>query len=387
MAIAQPQILTAIYSPSFGADPELFLTQNGNIIGAEKVIPKAGINVAGNTKIVLDGVQVELHLSPSTCRATLGNTMRALFKQLHYTLSKSEGLSASFAPVVEVSKKEMDSLDEAAKQLGCAPSLNTYDPKATIKVAKDFRQRSAGGHIHIGLQQMIALKQSIQKDPKKFIDLMDIFVGLPSVMIDRDPSVAERRKVYGRAGEYRLPSYGIEYRTLDNFWLRSYQLMSFVFGMSKIATNIYGISYVPHIDFNESLIKNWDAAKIIFDSVDLKKVQKAINTNDYDLARELWQPVAKFIRTYIPKQDSRGNGTQDYIFALDAANVDNFQYFCDEIHKKGIERWFPQEPMDHWLGLEDGHGIGWEAFLTQVVGGMRKYDELSEVIASLKKES
>src|SRR3990167_6685702 len=219
MAIAQPQILTAIYSPSFGADPELFLTQNGNIIGAEKVIPKAGINVAGNTKIVLDGVQVELHLSPSTCRATLGNTMRALFKQLHYTLSKSEGLSASFAPVVEVPKKEMDSLSEAAKQLGCAPSLNTYDPNATIKVAKGFRQRSAGGHIHIGMGAYLKLKTAVHKDPKEFVNLMDVFVGLPSVLINRNPDVAERRKTYGRAGEYRLPTYGLEYRTLDNFWL------------------------------------------------------------------------------------------------------------------------------------------------------------------------
>ena len=384
-------VLTVIWSPAFGGDPELFVANpSGEVLGAEKVIPKDGISVSSTNKIVLDGVQLELHIAPSTCRATIGNSMRAIFAQLKKTLDGAK-LSASFAPVVEVSKKEMDSLSDAAKQLGCAPSLNNYNPKATIKVAKDFRTRSAGGHIHIGMDGNLTLKNAIKKDPKDFVSLMDLFVGLPSVMMDRDPSVAERRKTYGRAGEYRLPTYGLEYRTLDNFWLRSYQLTSLVFGLSKLACNVYTHS-CNDSDYRYSaslpVTMSWNPMKDLLNEVNLKKVEEAINTNNYDLAKELWSNhMAKFIREHVPQQSTYNDGRQDFILPLDASNIDDFQYFCDEIHKKGIERWFPHDPMTHWTSISDGHGIGWESYMAQVVKPIRKYDQLETTLMELKKGS
>jgi hypothetical protein len=37
------------------------------------------------------------------------------------------------------------------------------------------------------------------------------------------------RKLYGAAGRYRQPSYGVEYRTLSNFWLASPELVELVY--------------------------------------------------------------------------------------------------------------------------------------------------------------
>lgn len=45
---------------------------------------------------------------------------------------------------------------------------------------------------------------------------MDLCVGVPSVLYDTDTF---RRTLYGRAGSFRLPKYGVEYRTLSSYML------------------------------------------------------------------------------------------------------------------------------------------------------------------------
>ena len=39
---------------------------------------------------------------------------------------------------------------------------------------------------------------------------MDLFLGVPSILIDPD---TERRKMYGKAGDYRLKEYGRRNKT------------------------------------------------------------------------------------------------------------------------------------------------------------------------------
>ena len=75
----------------FGCDPEFFFSKNGEVIGAEKVIAENGLEYkrgdfedkkdgdtvsgysrgAGNSKIIIDGVQAELNPRANTCRALL----------------------------------------------------------------------------------------------------------------------------------------------------------------------------------------------------------------------------------------------------------------------------------------------------------------------------
>ena len=82
------------------------------------------------------------------------------------------------------------------------------------------------------------VQKALHEDPLLAVKILDIVVGNTCVIMDRAPSQVERRKVYGRAGEYRLPAHGIEYRTLSNFWLRSYQLTHLVFSLARFAINI-----------------------------------------------------------------------------------------------------------------------------------------------------
>ena len=364
-----------------GCDPELFFEDSkGRIVGAEKVIPETGLSSVGNglpasyqewgsdKALILDGVQIELNPAPSHCRANLGNSIQASFRTLRKHLAGMNEIRASFKTVVEVDKEELQSLSDKAKILGCAPSNNLYDKNASISVDPTiYRKRSAGGHIHIGLKSAIYNLSHLMDHREELVPLLDTLVGLPSVLIDRDPEAVERRKVYGRAGEYRLPDHGLEYRTLSNYWLRSYQLFSFVMGMTRLAVCVLGTKYINDAPGDGTYWprptgKMWDAPSRLLEKVDLELVREAINKNDLVLAKRAFTPVKEFIKDHV-----RG-----IYSGLQSTDIANFEFFCQKVEEEGIEFWFPQDPIEHWSNMPEGHHYtGWESFLTKHVEKIR----------------
>lgn len=351
-----------VFSPYLGCDPEIFLVgTEGNIVGSEKAVPETGIKDAdyGGT-IIRDGVQAEFNIAADDCRARLGNRMAAAFKTLKKHLDAAGGIQASFASVVEVDQKELDTLSEKSKLLGCALSLNSYNKEATINVdPATYRKRSAGGHLHIGLHDFPIL----MSHREELVPILDVLVGNTSVLIDRDPHAAERRKVYGRAGEYRLPPHGVEYRTLSNFWLRAFPLMHGMMGLCRLATNILGMKYIARSDME------WDAPSELLSKVDMDSIRRAINENDLDLAKHNWEGVRTFINTHV----------RDGYTSLHHANTAAFDHFIRKIDEAGIEYWFPDDPMVYWTQkFTEGHqNTGWESFLTKVEG-RRKADLMTK---------
>jgi hypothetical protein len=243
-SVAQPSLMT--YNVTWGADPELFIaTKDGKVVGGERAIPQDGLGDSyydswnqkrrmTRKRVVLDGVQVEFNVAASQCRASLGADIKATFASLKRHLdAANNGLVPSFEAVVRVDPEELKALSEAAQKLGCQPSANIHDRNASVTVTKaNENLRSAGGHIHLGLHK------PLMEHRERLPFLMDVIVGNTCVLIDRNPLAAERRTLYGRAGEYRIQPHGLEYRTLSNFWLRSYQLMSLVMGLSKLAASV-----------------------------------------------------------------------------------------------------------------------------------------------------
>jgi hypothetical protein len=344
----QDQVLRLV-SPTLGCDPELFLTQKGKVIGAEKVIPELGLS-APYSKVVLDGIQVELNPMASTCRQSLAYGLGQAFLALHTQLAKMDKIEASFHQIVEVDQSELDSLSDKAKLLGCAPSLNAYDATATIGVDPNtYKKRSAGGHIHLGLTSYT----NLMKHRERLVPLLDILVGNTSVLIDRDPGNAERRQVYGRAGEHRLPAHGLEYRTLSNFWLRGYPLMSGMFGLARLACDVLANTLSVNAAGRSHYI---EAEPDLLAAVDLEAIRRAIDTNDLALAKENWKPV----RDYLYKH------TQHYGSGIYGGNLNAFDHFIEVIDEKGLNAWFPKDPMVAWCA-ERMTSVGWENFLSTKV--------------------
>lgn len=348
---------------TFGADPELFVSNGENVV--ESAAALASMKVADiafydsfgrlqkmGKEVVQDGVQIELHPAPDPCRANFTNTLKAIIKNLATSLKK-QGLQPVFDQVIQLSDVEMANLSEAARQLGCMPSCNAYRSDASIKVGADFRTRSAAGHIHLDY-----LQNQPQVKPQDLIKVLDIVVGIPMVMIDRDPMAAERRKTYGRAGEYRIPKYGIEYRTPSNFWLRAAPLASLMLALCRLSVNIAANKYsqITKVDHEAELLS-------LFDS---KKVEEVINTNDFAGAMEHYQILKGYVTEYVDYdyyvlQDRSATG-------LDDQNIEDFQVFAETINQKGIGYWFPEDPITYWTTVyTEGHQCGWESFVAQTL--------------------
>ncbi len=355
-----------IVSPLLGGDPELFITdKSGKVVGSERIIPEAGMVRPGSygaSGVVRDGVQAELKWRPDTCRATVGNEISAIFKQLKQSLDKSKEFGASFDASVKVDSDELKQLSEAARRLGCAPSINVHNAEAKVDVKEGFRGRSAGGHIHLGISGYPDMMTDEAR--KRLVKILDIVVGNTCVLIDRDPGQIARRKVYGRAGEHRLPKHGVEYRTLSNFWLRSYQLFSLVMGLSRLSCNILRTDLYYKTGVEAELLGR----------VNLADVEKAINGNNVKLAWKNWAAVKDFMDSYVPQMDC----------GLDSTRTDDFEFFAKKVQKDGIASWFPLDPITHWTNMPEGHGTGWEAYLAGAVAHVRQTDRLTAALQRIR---
>jgi hypothetical protein len=123
-------------------------------------------------------------------------------------------LSAASFPKEELS-------DPRAFIFGCDPDLNAWTGRINPRPkAADQNLRSCGGHLHIGY------KFKTKAEAKRAVKLVELFVGVPSVLIDEGE---ERKKLYGKAGAMRYKPYGVEYRTLSNFWVFDKELRTWVY--------------------------------------------------------------------------------------------------------------------------------------------------------------
>ena len=326
-----------------GSDPELFFRKDGEIVGSERVIRASGLKVGRYYKpcVVRDGIQVELNPPPAATVPQLGVGVAQAFTLLKKHLSKSPDVSFCFDGVVEVRRTELDSLSEKSRILGCMPSLNCYGEFPITVDPQTYRKRSAGGHLHLGLKDRFNLIYGpLAEERGSIVPILDIFVGNTGVLLDRDPGAAERRENYGRAGEHRLPKHGLEYRTLSNFWLRNYSLMSLVFGMANLSVAI----------INTTLSKRANLEQELIDVVDIGNFRKAIDTNNWDLARANFEVVKPFLIEHLPEAG----------FPLKPSNLDKFLIFSEGVRDSGLERFFPEPPVDHWV---EGKKVEFDTFL------------------------
>jgi len=348
-----------------GCDPEFFFKKKGVVVGSEKVLEEQGLinelsgmftNGARKPSVIIDGVQAELNPKPDTCRANLANEIHKCFIALYEKIKEDKDLSVVFAPSVEITEDELNSLSEKSKKFGCSPSKNIERKKHNINVdPSKYLNRPAGGHIHLGYTS--ALPDGVL-NPKKLVPLLDLLLGNTAVLMDRDPGNIERRKLYGRASEYRTPEHGLEYRTLSNFWLKSYPLASWVWGMARLCVILV-----------EQSTKKDDYVKAFLSKVNRTDVKNAINNNDFDLAYKNFKKIEDLLYEVVGNQPG---------FPMQEQYRTGFHKFIE----KGIDYWFKDDSFNHWVHLPDGHSGGWEWFMENKVMDDSK---LIVVYGSLKK--
>ena len=244
-----------------GADPELFLKDKHglfissiNLIGGSKSKPRP-IREDG-CAVQEDNVAVEFNIPPA-------ESITAFINSINFSLNfltdevKKKGLSLAIVPSAEFSKDQLE--HPHAKEFGCDPDYNAWTQQVNPKpFSKNKQLRSAGGHIHVGFD-------GEKLNPFDVVKAMDVFLALPSLELDDD---MRRRELYGKAGACRLKEYGVEYRTLSNFWLKTDELKKWVYNQTLTSVNF--IREGGH-----------------FSNAQGKIIQHCINTSDKLLAKHL----------------------------------------------------------------------------------------------------
>ena len=236
---------------TIGCDPEIFLVDQQQkyksvigLLGANKWHPKP-LTTVGHA-VLEDNVAVEFNIPPCA-------TSDDFLREIRFTMGKIKELlpaDLEYSTASAVSFPESELNCEQAWVFGCDPDYDAWKMEENPKPCADDRNlRSCGGHIHVGSDLAVA-------HPVEVVRAMDLFLGVGSVNLD---SGVLRRKLYGKAGAFRIKDYGVEYRTLSNFWIFSDELVKWAYeGTKKALEFVHSGRDIPanHADMIQDCINN-----------------------------------------------------------------------------------------------------------------------------------
>lgn len=245
---------------TIGTDMEIFAKDAKGIhrslcgkIGGTKEQPLQLENMQAGFCVQEDNVSLEFNIPPCDTRTMFIESINFMMEH-NRKLLKQYGLVISHDSSAIFEKEEL--LHPNALVFGCEPDYNAWTQQENPKpFAENLQLRTAGGHVHVGTDVDIVHATKC----------MDLYLGIPSIILDDTDSSRQRRELYGKAGALRPKPYGFEYRTLSNFWTFNPELISWVYNQTKLAM------------YHTKAIN----AKFA------KTIQHTINTGDKDVAREL----------------------------------------------------------------------------------------------------
>ena len=266
-----------------GSDPEIFLFSESK----NKFVPVCGL--VGGTKdepipvtddgfsLQEDNVMLEYTIAPSKTREEWVNNINFAKEYIKETVLKPLGLVPKYQAAAFFEFEDLD--NEAAQTFGCSPDYNAWTLEQNEVKSDNPLKRTAGKHVHIGYDN---------PDLDVNIDLikaMDLFLGVPSVLLDPD---TERRKVYGKAGAYRFKKYGVEYRVLSAYFQKNDELIGWVYDNTMAAIEFVNMGGIITNDQEiQDCINNCDKAlalEIIEDykinMIEIKSKKAAIAVED-----------------------------------------------------------------------------------------------------------
>lgn len=211
-----------------GADPELFMVNpnNNEFVSAHDHIPgtKRHPFPVENGAVQVDGTALEFNIDPAATEDQFVHNITSVYTKLSEMVP---GFRLELVPVARFKQDYFDALPAEAKMLGCDPDYDAWSGNMNNPPDNKQPMRTASGHVHVGWTENEDIYDEEHVENCRYVvRQLDYFLGMPSLLFDKD---ATRRQMYGRAGAFRVKPYGVEYRVLSNAWLKSPELMKWVF--------------------------------------------------------------------------------------------------------------------------------------------------------------
>jgi len=307
---------------TIGSDPELFaVNKDGVVIPAWKFLGSKT-----SSSIYWDGFQGEFTTTAHGCIAYWVDNFHYQLKRFNSYLHAYDPLARLVGDcVLPIPPEMMAETTPEQHQLGCMPSMNAYGAAGEgVEHGKALPIRFAGCHIHIGTQAL---------SPEEFVRAVkfaDALAGVISVSVLQGLEDPMRRRFYGLAGEYRLPSHGLEYRVLSSAITWHPALVHFFSNLVRIAVGAARAGA-------EGLWK-----------VSEEEVQHTVNTLDIHQAQEIILRNRGVLEDILGKLYGTNQptlGGSEYI----PWGVPSPQRIVDEFILQGVKKYIPLDIEQNWL--------------------------------------
>lgn len=189
---------------ALGTDPEFFIRDTKNecyvsvegLIGGTKDKPLQ-ITEDGHA-LQEDNVMLEICVPPAVDAVTMHNNIQYVINEANNRLMK---INPDYMVVVMASAefKKEDLQSDQAIRVGCDPDRNAWFNMDNPIPELPETVRFAGGHIHI------SYVDPTEEDNIRIVKALDMFLGVPAVLMDIDD---KRKEIYGTPGRYRSKKYG-----------------------------------------------------------------------------------------------------------------------------------------------------------------------------------
>jgi hypothetical protein len=246
---------------TIGADPELFIadTLTGQVqpifglLGGTKDAPVRMEGLQDGFAMQEDNVMAEFNIPPVTNPGDFLSHISRGIAHVRQTVRKNTKNRMDIVSGSEYLFSHMQLGHDQALYFGCAQDYSAYEypstqaPRNSIEpdmlLHEEGAWRLAGGHIHLGYKSF-----GINVPDWAVAKLCDLYIGLPSIAVDKQNI---RRALYGSPGLYRPTKYGIEDRTLSNFWLfdkdYTYSVASAASSLLRLISTLSDVKKVRHI--------------------------------------------------------------------------------------------------------------------------------------------
>lgn len=257
---------------TLGTDLEVFLKEEDTIISAEGKVggtKKNPKSLDRGVSVQEDNMMAEFNVVPADDPKQFRDNIKDALDQL---VDLVDPLSLDLSGSHSFIGREL--FTEQAQEFGCEPEEDAWGISDDQPPDPSQEIRSCGGHIHLGYLDPEDDKEKIINSRIIITKLLDLYIGVPSIILG-DDSDRIRTDLYGEPGKFRAKDYGLEYRTVSNFWIRKGSYMEWVFKQARLAVDMADI----HMNKSDSLdpISNYQA----------KKVKEAISGFDKELASEI----------------------------------------------------------------------------------------------------
>jgi hypothetical protein len=251
--------MRTISKVTVGADPELFIynKKTKKIISSIGIIPGEKGNAYTKDMPYGFGLQIDNILAEFNIPPVSFSNPQKFIEHIEWAKNYIRDFVRNIDPNLDILCKASAIVDddqlqsEKARLFGCSVDYNVYKMEPNPKPeGEKTNLRTTGCHIHVGYD-----KPDIDSSCM-LVKYMDSILGLFSVLADDD---TERRKLYGKAGCFRLTNYGVEYRVLSGLFISSRYLIEKVFELTKQSIRVYNNSLsIPPNDVLEQTINNGD---------------------------------------------------------------------------------------------------------------------------------